>query len=354
MSPSYSTHIRTSDFPDLSDSTYRKSARDVQHHVINALASKVLSGIDAIIQNMSEDSFQPSEFYAFIQPLPLGSEFEPPRTVSELSTANVIVPSLVFERSPLPAQSDNDSLPSSNMPPNTEKSMDSSISIPSALEAVKARYGDDIPASSWKSISRARTRVVRYLIKQPARNSLRYNTTTVKCRKDFNGKRLSNINAALLQVSGQCKRPNSRCSKCLDGKGPWDSCVVPPPGLDNAFAGACANCSYNNRAASCSFYRSRTIPERATTSEELPTEYSRYPAPDYTFKVRLEITRKFSSSQNQLVDIQMQDEYMYIILTADQLWSLAKTALHYISSELSSQTMKSILLEALVEQPPKF
>ncbi|KAI1772138.1 hypothetical protein F4818DRAFT_189234 [Hypoxylon cercidicola] len=92
---------------------------------------------------------------------------------------------------------------------------------------------------------------VRKLALSPAQNIIRDNPRFQQQRKTINLKRSCNIKALLIQIAGVAQE--RKCTSCEERKGPWDLCVTTP--FENSVFRACANCTYNSRSSSCTFYQ---------------------------------------------------------------------------------------------------
>ncbi|KAI1643222.1 uncharacterized protein F4817DRAFT_350412 [Daldinia loculata] len=359
MTTELALEIDTTNFPRIDQSAAKLPTRLIRNAVFEAISDKLQDEVIAVCEELEQQGHCDNKFRAVIYPLPPDTDFDMHFLLLPPSCSN----SLTL--------------------PEFQLDKDSPKGTPSAFAIVKTKYKDVIPPPLLKSIPTSRSHVVRTLLKKPARNHLRHNPMYAKSRKQFSAQRPLNINAAMLQACGTRKPYNNRCDNCTEGKGFWDSCVVASMGMEYDFGGACANCYYNSRGSSCSFFQRHQLDEPDQSDQLDPSdqpEERRIHAPEYVFTVTLYLVRKLSHTRltdensQQLAkpsslnvptrsyhirtELLLGEWTLNITLTADEIFNLARTALQPHLSTISESepqlpTTEAIFIAALVESKPK-
>lgn len=205
-------------------------------------------------------------------PKPVGRRYEKLLvTIHPLpSTANFRIPTAGASSPPSIPISDNDDDDNDNDIPNIASLPENASAIRTTHTETNTAQAPSIdPNSCWAVVRRKYeglpTHVtgqnkIKNLATWVARNPLQENYTYSGNRKEFNPQRRGNIRSALLQVAGIPRNQDAQCSRCRDGKGKWDLCVVAPS--KEIARGACANCSYNGKNKECSFYNQGKFTKR--------------------------------------------------------------------------------------------
>lgn len=231
------THMR--DFPSINPTEASIPVEPIEcirAGVLELVEAKLVEEVYGIITTMGLHPGNNNIYTAvraFIDPLPPETDFDVP------SLLTLVGPSI-----PL-------SMLSKFHPQDPEEN------APSIYEVFMAKYQDLVTPDLLTFLHQPKSFILRTLLRQPARNPLRHNHRYATARKEFNAQRRGNVHAALLQISGVCMSHNSRCQNCVDGRGFWDTCVVASRDVSYDFSGSCANCYYNGKGNSCTFFRSK-------------------------------------------------------------------------------------------------
>ncbi|KAI1134827.1 hypothetical protein F5Y05DRAFT_191826 [Hypoxylon sp. FL0543] len=249
MASSLRLAVETAGFPPIDSSADALPSRAVRAAVLSYIAAKI-KALMAARHEMDLD-YTATKYRAIVYPLAPDTDFDFPSlpTLIKPDAHSFAKSSWSNGSSVSTSQQDASISPSfgaEKVPPG----------VPTALDVVKSQY--DIPSSIMTHMTTEKGYVMRCLAGRPARNIPQYNKMYASCRKEFNGDRPMNVKAALLQVSGTRKGHNARCQNCKDGKGLWDKCVVATLGTGYDFSGACANCYYNSKGKTCSFFAGKS------------------------------------------------------------------------------------------------